>query len=286
MDDEARRVRGSDHALDAVVRRADRRRVIRRATGTFLALAIAAGGIGLAYATFQPGGTQRPAGGPTIGPTPGPTPSGDAATPAAIEVEVANASTDPRVPTYVASFIEVRGRGVHHGGYRMVSSVETEGSEVTTVLYEPGFEAEAERMSTRLFSGAATAPDGIAGGAPLRVVVGQDFAERHATAVEAFELVRRFGAERTEPGRADLFLGPDAATYYHGSDGGLYGYAKGCPAEVWLTEEPTDPGRGHEFYLSFCRRMADSWTERVRVAPLDGGLRIVEAMLVVTSTSG
>jgi hypothetical protein len=116
------------------------------------------------------------------------------------------------------------------------------------------------------------------------VVVGQDFADRHAEAIAAMDLVQRFAAERTEPQRADLYLGPAAATYYHGSDGGLYGYANGCPAEVWLTEAPSD--HGHEFYLSFCRRESESWTELVRVAPLDGELKIVEAMLVVSSSSG
>jgi hypothetical protein len=278
----ARQVSVGEAAMQEVIRRAERRRTFRRVGGAVLALAIAGGGISLAFATFRPSEPSVPA----AGPTPGPTPTSDDATPAAIPVEIANASTDPRVPPFVESLLEARGRGVHHGGYQVIVISETEGSEVTAVLHDPGLEAEAQRIVDRVLPGATVRPDAIPGGAPLRIVVGADFVESQAEALAAFEFVGRFGEARSTADRADLFLAEPAATYYHGNDvGSLYGYAKGCPYEVRVTEEASaEPG--YEFYLAFCKDEAESWTERVRVDTVDGELLIVEAMLIVVTTNG
>ena len=282
MDELARRIHAGQDAMDEVVHRAERRRTFRRVGGAVLALAIAGGGIGLAYATFQPGRSTDPA----AGPTPGPTPTSDDATPAPIQVDIANASTDSRAPSYLASLLQVRGRGVHHGGYQVISSTETEGSQVSVVLFDPGREAEAQRIVTRVLPGATVRPETIPGGAQLRIVVGADFVQSQAEALAAYEFIGRFGEARSTADRADLFLAEPAATYYHGNDvGSLYGYAKGCPYEVRVTEEASEEP-GHEFYLVFCGDQAESWTERVRVDTVDDELLIVEAMLIAITTSG
>src|SRR5688572_11675851 len=70
LDREARQVHGDPGALDAVLRRAERRRTMHRAAAGAVALAIAGGSLGLAYAAFRPDREVRP-----IGPVPGPTPS-------------------------------------------------------------------------------------------------------------------------------------------------------------------------------------------------------------------
>lgn len=70
LDDEARRVEAAPGALEALKRRAGRRRVTRQiGTGT-LALAVAAGGFALAWNAFQ----SRPAGQPLVGPSMSPSP--------------------------------------------------------------------------------------------------------------------------------------------------------------------------------------------------------------------
>ena len=290
MDAEAARVRAAEGALGTVMQRANRRRVTRRVGGTLLALAIAGGGIGLAYATFPFGnGEARPAVAPTAGPTPGPTPTGDHGTPAPVKVELFNASTRSDVLPYLTSLLR-QGRGSHHGGYSVSASSETEGSEVTVIIHAPGFEGEAERVASLFFPGADLRLGDPHPLVPLRIVVGEDFAERHAGALDAFAFVRDFGAARRDADRADLFLGTEAASYYHAgeNDGGsLYGYAKGCPTEVEVAEDPESDvvtaGEVDEFYLFFCRRHADSWTELVRVGTVNGELRIVEAVLAVVS---
>lgn len=75
LDDEARRVEAAPDALEALKRRAGRRRVTRQiGTGT-LALAVAAGGFALAFAAFRDPPAGRPLVGPSgsISPTSGPT---------------------------------------------------------------------------------------------------------------------------------------------------------------------------------------------------------------------
>ncbi len=226
--------------------------------------------------------------GPEVGPTPGPTPTSEDATPGAIPVELVNASTRADVPSYLDSLLENQGRGAHHGGYHVLTISESEGSEVTVISHSVGAVLEAERVSRLFFPDSELRPDAMQHPVAMRIVVGEDFAQRHADALDAFALVREFGSARSDPDRADRFLGPGAATYYHGDDdASLYGYAKGCEVEVWVAEDPEASeiaaGNLDEFHLSFCRRHTDSWTELIRVAPLNGELKVVEAFLAVVS---
>jgi LytR cell envelope-related transcriptional attenuator len=65
LDEEARRVQSDPEALEAVRRRAGRRRVTRQIGTGALALAIAGAGFGVAYSAFRGG----PAGRPLVGPS-------------------------------------------------------------------------------------------------------------------------------------------------------------------------------------------------------------------------
>ena len=217
-------------------------------------------------------------------PVPGPTPTSDDRTPAAVRVELSNASSNPRLPDFIASLIQVRGRGVHHGGYQLVASEETGGSAATAVLYQPGYESEARRLATRLFFGSSARPDTRPTGAPLRVVAGEDTLDRYLDELNAFSFVRLFGTARTDGSGAESFLSPPALEYYQrASDASLYGYAEGCPTQVWVSERTLVTG--YEFYLAICRPHADSWTERLRVEVDDDDLQIVDARLVTVTTS-
>jgi hypothetical protein len=228
---------------------------------------------------------------PQAGPTPGPTPTSDDATPAPVLVELSNASTRSDVPAYLTSLLANQGRGRRHGGYRVTTVTETEGSEVTVIFLRVGFEDDAARLSELFFPDADLRLDEESSDpVPLRVVVGEDFGQRHADALEALALVQEFSAARRDADRADRFLGPKAATYYHGdSDASLYGYAKGCDFEVLPGEESESPdvaaGSVDEFYIHICRMPSDVWSERVRVAPIDGELMIVDASLVAIASS-
>ena len=246
-------------------------------------------GFRFALGKIHDSASVRPANDPQAGPTPGPTPTGDRATPGAVKVELFNASTDSNVLPYLTSLLR-HGRGAHHGGYSVTTISETEGSEVSVIIHALGYAEEAERVARLFFPEADIRPGDPHPLVPLRIVVGEDFARRHAQALDAFAFVREFGAARSDADRADLFLGTEAASYYHAgeNDGGsLYGYAKGCPYEVEVAEDPASPviaaGEVDEFYLFFCRKHADSWTEIVRVAPVNGELRIVEAFLAMAS---
>jgi LytR cell envelope-related transcriptional attenuator len=218
------------------------------------------------------------------GPSPGPTPTSDDATPAAIPVELSNASTRADVTSYVTQLLANQGRGIHHGGYRVSAATETEGSEVTVILYDMGLEAEAERVARLFFPDAELRPGDTEGSARLTIVVGEDFGQRHAEALEAFGFVQEFSEARREGDGADRYLGPKAATYYYGDrDASLYGYAKGCDFEVMVGEDSQSrdlaEGSVDEFYIHICRFPDDIWSERVRVAPIDGELKIVDAAI-------
>jgi hypothetical protein len=97
MDGEARRVRARDDALDGVLRRAERRRTVRRVATGAIALAIAGAGFGLAYGAFRPA-DLKPGG---TGPVPGPTPS-------ATYGPVTNEISARVVKRFVRAFVDAR----------------------------------------------------------------------------------------------------------------------------------------------------------------------------------
>lgn len=308
LDLEARRINAGPDVLTEVRRRAARRRRTQRLTSAVLALAIGGAGIGLSYAAFNGTGSGRPSAGPSSTPTPGPTPTSDGGTPAPIPISIENRAGDPDVQPYVISWIEALGRGAHHGGYDLGDvSPSSDGAGVapvlagepvplTTIYFNPGYEREAVRVERLLFPGAAIAPwasRDVTGGAAhpdlqsaLHVVLGTDFAERHAAALKAFAFVGEFGFARVVGSpNTDRFVTEEVARAYEEGrqDLSMYDYSRGGTYRVWVTSErgiPRDGESGVEFQLTFRDMESDFYSELLRVVESRGQLKIVEASLV------
>lgn len=303
LDREAQRVSPSPNAMDTVYRRALRRRRIRRVTTTILALAITAGGTGLAYTAFTTSDGNRPTAGPTASPTPGPTPASDDATPSPIPISLVDGAYEGATYRgvvgarqglwrYAVALVEDLGGGIHHGGYVVVwpnsPRFASARFDTTTLIFYSGFIHEAERLRQMFFPGAdivrsQSADDSVA----VSVVLGLDFAERHTEELAAFDLLLEFGGARVEGLGAERFLTEESARYYReDKDASLYGYAAGRTYEVGITERggvPWDRNEtGVEFYLTFFKTPDDFWGERIRVdRDESGALKIAEAFLSV-----
>ena len=243
MDDEARRVRAGDDALESVVRRADRRRVARRATGTFLALAVAAGGVGLAYATFRPGNGARPSGGPTAEPTS----SARAPIPEGIHLVVLDAAPaleELPLVSYLEHFLNPELQR-----YRILGATETEGSEVTVLMYQPGYEDEASALRDDFFPGADVRPDHEASDAPLRIVIGEDFEARHGAHVRNLATTYDFmwARVRGQTERVEPLLWASAADQFAAHEGGmdLYAYTQRATFEILVVSRNDAQTRIH-----------------------------------------
>ena len=219
LDDEARRVRSNPGALSAVVERAHRRRRATRLVTGVVAVAIAAGGIGLTYAAFDFGTTLRPGGGPLPGPSPSVTPdvrsipglvlSNDSTMQGAAEFAAALLAGEGVTP--IPEFVAARGGS----------------SEVTGIHCHPTREAEAILLRDRFFPGAELRPrietDSIL------VRIGNDFVHRNAEMFDIFMTVRSFMTRRVEGSGAEAFLSADSADAFESGKSGLslYAYVRG-----------------------------------------------------------
>ena len=96
-----------------------------------------------------------------VPPERGPTPTSDDATPAPVQVEVADGTGDLHATSYLGVLLQDRGRGTHHGGYSIVATIDpttgdvsgidtTEVIDRTVISCVPGADDEAERLR-RLF---------------------------------------------------------------------------------------------------------------------------------------
>jgi hypothetical protein len=229
LDREARRVHADPGALEAVLRRAERRRTWRRAAAGAVALAIAGGSLGLAYAAFRPDREARPAREPVPGPTPIPQ-----AMPGP-SVLVTSASATEGAAEFAAAILTAAGSPpeVVDISYRDSAGAEdAEEAQGTTIFCHPTVEGLAVTLRDRFFPGADLQgridPDTIV------VAVGDDFIRDNGTMFENFMTVRSFMTRRAEGNGAEAFLSDDAAREFaEGTNGlSLYGYTEG--ARFWV----------------------------------------------------
>ena len=230
LDNEARRVRSEPGALGDVLDRANRRRRTRRITSGILALAIAGGGIGLAFAAFRSTDQLQPGTGPVPGPSvttspevrsiPGLDISNDTSTEGAAEFTVALLAGEGIVPRTV--FVQ--------GG----------ALETTTIHCHPLREDEAIWLRDRFFPGAELRPRIDA--ETILVRLGEDFLRDHDPQFGAFMTVRSFMTRRVEGSGAELFLSAGASEGFDDELApSLYGYVRGG-AFLIRTLIPRDDG--------------------------------------------
>jgi hypothetical protein len=218
LDREARNVRADPRALDEVLRRAERRRRTRRIATGAVALAVAGGSLGLAYAAFRPGSDPHPAARPVPGPTTTPE-----VEPAPIAVIVANGSDTEAAAEFAAALLV--GEAVAPDVVMVTRPAIHR--DVTTIHCHPAREAEAVRLRDEFFPGAVLRPriDPRA----LLVTVGDDFVRDNRAMFEHYMTVRGFMHRRTQGSGAEAFLAEAAARDYAEGVGGLdlYAYAEG-----------------------------------------------------------
>ena len=172
-------------------------------------------------------------------PIPGPTPTSDDATPAPVQVEVADGTGDPHASSYLGVLLQDRGRGTHHGGYSIVATIDpttgdfigmerTKAIDRTVISRVPGADDEAERLRQLFFPDAEIRGrvPGSGSPAPIRIHLGRDFLVTEAEGLEVFNFVEDFLETRLFGGRAERYLSPEALRLYESRRGGLslYGY--------------------------------------------------------------
>jgi hypothetical protein len=269
LDGEARRVRARPEALAAVRRRADRRRRVRRIASGALALAIAAGGIGLAYAAFRPSEGARPAGTPV----PGPTPTSDDETPAPLRVRLLNGSRVETLVNSTTARLQSEGLLERRGGYVVVEdgfASEVRGS--TAIICPPQWDQEAAQLQRWLVPGAE-----IHGAIPndryeITVILGQDFAQRNKDQTLAYALITDFLDRRSRGSGAEALLSAEASRQFEEGPGGLslYGY----------TSAP-----GTTSTLNALWRNRDGWRVVVRIER-EGSTRVRHESLRIAPSPG
>jgi hypothetical protein len=220
LDREARRVHADPGALDGVLRRAERRRTWRRAAAGAVALAIAAGSLGLAYAAFRPDRETVPG-----GPVPGPSPSPDVPF-----IEVTNASATDGATEFAAAILSAggsRAEVVENSDPDAAAAGEAEGGRRTTIFCHPTVEDVALALRDRFFPGAHL--QGRIDPESILVAVGDDFIRDNRTMFENFMTARSFMTRRVEGNGAEAFLSDDAARQFAAGTNGLslYGYTQG-----------------------------------------------------------
>jgi hypothetical protein len=214
LEREARRIRSGTDALDAVRRRAGRRRTTRRLVAGVVALALAGGGLGLAYAAFRSDRDALPG----TGPIPGPSPSADAIITGVI---IGDQSSADGGAVFARALLAGQGQPTEP-----MLLPEGDG-DITTIHCHPTREDDAVALRDRFFPGAELRPR--IDPKTILVSIGDDFIENNAAMYDHFVVVQDFMRRRVQGIRADTLLATDAATAYHAGTGGLslYGYAEG-----------------------------------------------------------
>jgi hypothetical protein len=231
LDREARRVHAHPRALDDVMRRAERRRAVRRVTSGIVALAVAGGSIGLAYAAFRPDREARPAGAPLPGPSTTPQ-----ATPTHwVGILVTNASSKEGAAELAAARLGAEGVPpdvVDVSDRPATGAAEGEtAAGRTTIFCHPNVEDVARSLRDRLFPGAEL--QGRIDPETIVVSVGDDFVRRNESMLANFMTVRTFMSRRVQGSGAESFLSDDAARDYAEDPGlSLYGYAVGARFQI------------------------------------------------------
>jgi hypothetical protein len=223
LDNEAGRVHADPRALDEVIHRAERRRRARRIATGAVALAVAGGSLGLAYAAFRPGSDPRPAARPIPGPT---------ITPAVervpLGVIVANGSDTEAAAEFAAALLV----GEAVTPEVVVATPPATPRDVTTIHCHPAREEEALQLRDEFFPGAVLRPR--IDPRTLLVTVGDDFVRDNRAMFEHYMTVRGFMHRRTQGSGAEAYLSEAAARDYAERVGGLdlYAYAEGGRFQV------------------------------------------------------
>jgi hypothetical protein len=220
MDREAEQVRADPRALDQMLHRAEQRRRTRRIATGAVALAVAGGSLGLAYAAFRPDPQAGPA-----GPVAGPTPSPPNVIPGLV---ISNGSSTEGAAEFAAALLV--GEAVVPDVV-VVSPAATHGA-VTTIHCHPTREAEASSIRDEFFPGAELRPR--IDPDTILVTLGGDFVRNNRTMFQQFMTVRSFMTRRIEGSGAEALLSEDAARAYAEETGGLdlYSYTKGGRFDV------------------------------------------------------
>jgi hypothetical protein len=220
LDREAHRVDADPGALDGVLRRAGRRRLVRRVTTGAVALAVAGASLGLAFAAFRPD-RRADLAGPVVGPTP------SSPAPVVPGILVSDGSSTEGADEFTAAFL----RGEAAARYISVTVPATHRA-VTTIHCHPNRETEALRLRDEFFPGAELRPR--VDPDTLLVTVGDDFVQDNGTLFEDFMTVRSFMTRRVEGSGAEALLSEDVAgAYAEGTEGlDLYAYAEGGRFDV------------------------------------------------------
>jgi hypothetical protein len=227
LDRVARRIHADPGTLDQVLRRAERRRTLRRTAAGAVALAIAAGSLSLAYAAFLPDRQARPVAGPTTTPQATPTPW--------VRIVVTNASATEGAAELAAAMLAAEGVPpdvVDVSDRQVIGAAEGEpASGRTTIFCHPDAEEVALSLRDRFFAGAELQgridPDSIL------VAVGNDFVRDNEVALANFLTVRSFMTRRAQGSGAEAFLSDDAARDYAEGPGlSLYGYTVGARSRI------------------------------------------------------
>jgi hypothetical protein len=249
LDQEARRVRGRPEALQQVLDRAARRRRTRRVASGVLGLAVAATGLSIAYAAFNP---EDPVAGPGSAPVPGPSVSATPTaqeTPAGLPIEVLGGTESDSPAAYMAVRLASEGVFIREGGYRVLAfGNATHLPPRTLILCPPQFDHEAEQLQQAFFPGAridVALPDQQVA---LRIILGKDFESQDDGGFRAFDLAEAFmGFRVLRDDQAHQFLSDHAADQYHRGEGGLelFGYTEGGYKLTGLTAaQEGEPHRG------------------------------------------
>ena len=250
LDREARRVRGTDDALESVRRRLERRRRTRRVAAGALALAIGGSGLALAYTAFRPGAEGGPSAAPTAGPTgspipgptttgvplPGPTPTGhEPLRLVGVEVTITDGAHVEDLWELAKLIVESGGYGPRHGGYVVTNDrLESVPSDVTYLDCAPELAHEARRLRELFFPDAQIRAGLPPGNTRVHISLGRDFSEAHAADLAAFDVLEAFMDRRVAGSGAERHLYETAATAYQQGEGGLdlYAYARSQPYAV------------------------------------------------------
>jgi hypothetical protein len=301
LDREARRIDPQPGTLDVVLRRAERRRFARRVASGVVALALAGGGIGLAYATFAPDREGRPASRPVPGPTPTagpqPSPTTEEARPP-LRIEVLNGIAAPgsgwrqgpeELAAGDAATALISGLGGVDGrpfevtwhGERPRRPVRT-----TTIYCLPSLDHVAAELQDGLSVPSDIRPLIPASGFDLRVVLGDDFVRSNPTAVATARLVSEFMTARHADAGAEPYLSDLAARDYAAGIGGLSLYGYTGPAERSVHTITAMYPRGDGSFTLVVRltyrgstRMGHETLTVGAVGPEDGTLKVLSAEL-------
>jgi hypothetical protein len=223
LDGEAQQVQAESRALDDVLHRAERRRRVRRIVTGAVALAVAGGSLGLAYAAFRPGADTHPAGRPVPGPTPT-----EATTSDPLPIEIIG---DTHAQAYLLARLAGEGSAIREGGYDVVLRGNGTHQPAHTLINCPAeFDHEAQILQQALFPTASIGPALPDEDVALRITLGRDFEEQDDGGLTALEFTQAFMAVRVLPDdQAHRYLSDNAADQYHRGEGGLelFGYADG-----------------------------------------------------------